>query len=379
MAQANPLFPVKEQFPILDKDTSADIVIIGAGIAGISSAYHLAIKGYKVVVLEEQEIGAGATSASSGILYYGTGTDLVDSINLYGKENAEMLWEESKESIGLIEKIIEKDNLSCDLRKPGALIVAKNEEEQEFLEKELACLKSIGFQGELLQRDEIKNYYTGKEFLAALKQDSVIQIAPALYTVGLAKIANIEVYNSSPLISYKEENNSIIVETPKAKIKTQKLLFATNRKPFFGLEKNFFIENSVILASKKLSEAQIKAIWPEHKIIWTLEDKYDIIYEHDSRAILELYYFKGAKDKIKYYYENLDFMQEHTWGDSWSKTKDLLPIAGRIKDNVFAAIAMGDQGIVVGFTVGRKIVDIIEEKSNPFLELISPKRFGNNI
>ncbi len=375
MSETNPLFPVKDQFPVLDKDISVDITVVGGGITGISCAFHLAKNGYKVAVLEEQEVGSGATGASSGILYYGTGTDLKKATELFGKEKAPMLWKESKLSIDTMEKIIENNSIECDLRKPGALMVAKNEDEGSFLEQELAALKDIGFEGDILQSEELKTYFTQKEFVAGLLQNNVSQIAPGLFAAGLAKTANLSVYNNSPLVNYKEEKDSVIIETPKAKVKSQKVVFATNRKPFFGLENYFFIENSVILASKRLSKEQIRDIWPEHKIIWTAEDKYDIIYEHDSRAILEFYYFKGARDKIKYYLPNFDFVQEYTWGDSWSKTNDWLPIMGKIKENIYAAIAMGDQGIVMGFTAGRKIVDLISGRQDDLLDMVSPKRF----
>lgn len=374
--QANPLFPIKGEFPVLEKDLNVDIVVVGAGIAGISAAYSFANAGYKTVILEEQEVGAGATSASSGILYYGTGTTFTNAIELFGKKNAEMIWKESKKTIEEIEKLIEKNSIECDFRRPGAIMAAKNEQERDFLEKELQNLNSIGFEGEILDSKEIKNYYTEREFVAGLNQSFVPQIAPGLFTVGLAKAANIDIYSKTPLIKYEELDGQIIVETPKAKVKAQKILFATNRKPFFGLENHFSVENSVIYASKKLGEKKLKEIWPEHRIIWTLEDKYDIIYEHDGRAILELYYSKGAQEKMKYYFTSFEFNKEFVWGDAWAKTKDWLPIFGRISKNVFISIAMGDQGIVMGHTTGRKAVKLMEQEEDEFLRLVSPSRFG---
>ncbi len=277
MAQANPLFPVNCEFPVLEKDLKAEVTVIGAGIAGMSSAYHLANKGYDVIVLEEQQIGSGATSASSGILYYGSGTELTKAISLFGKEKARLLWEESRKTIESVVDLIQKNSIECHFRNPGAIIAAKNKEEQLFLEKELENLNGIGFEGKILPGSEIKNHFSKREFSSGLLQDAVVQIAPALFTAGLADASNLKVYSSSPLLSYTEADGFITVQTPKAKIKTEKILFATNRKPFFGLESYFFIENSVILASKKMSSEQIRKILPEHKILWTMEEKYDII------------------------------------------------------------------------------------------------------
>lgn len=64
----------------------ADVVIAGAGIAGITSAYFLQEAGYKVIVLEEKTIASGATGQSTGVLWYGSGLNLVSSIQKFGKK-----------------------------------------------------------------------------------------------------------------------------------------------------------------------------------------------------------------------------------------------------------------------------------------------------
>ena len=174
------------------------------------------------------------------------------------------------------------------------------------------------------------------------------------------------------------KDETILVKTPKASLRSKKLIFATNLRPLFGLENFFSDESSVIIASKKLTNGQIKEIWPVEKLLWSMESDYDIIYSADNRFILELFRLKNVKDKISYYYPK-NFVVEQQWGDSWSKAKDWVPITGEVKKNIYVAIAMGDQGVIMGYTAARKISKLIEGKEDAFLELTSNKRFGSAI
>jgi hypothetical protein len=119
-----------------------------------------------------------------------------------------------------------------------------------------------------------------------------------------------------------------------------------------------------------------EGIWPEDKVIWTMEDKYDILYPLGQRLALELYQARNIKPKLAQYYGGVSFEVQYQWGDSWSKTKDLLPIAGRLTDRVYSAVAMGDEGIVMGFTVGSRMPLAFDGRKDPILRMISPTRFS---
>jgi len=110
--QANPLWPVEKRFPALDRDAKVDVAIVGAGIAGISCAFHLQTAGYKVAVLEREEVGSSATGASSGILYYGSGGNFVEAKERYGNDNATTLWKETARTIKDIVALVEKHRIN---------------------------------------------------------------------------------------------------------------------------------------------------------------------------------------------------------------------------------------------------------------------------
>lgn len=374
--QQNPLWPVKDRFPKLEADTTVDVAVVGAGMAGISSGYFLQAAGYEVLVLEKDEVGSAASGASSGILFYGTGTNLVDAVRLFGREEATLVWKESEKSIHEIAEFVEGEQILCALRRPGAIMIAQTREEELLLADEHNALKSIGVESRLLNTMEIKAFFTPNRYPAGLEYPICTQLQPAVFAAGLAKKSGLPVYEYSPMMSYTELSDGVRIQTPEAIVACRTMIVATNLEPFYGLERHFTLESSALVASKALEKEVIQSIWPEEKFIWTADDEYDILYPQDSRAILEVYKLKTANEKLQRYLPGLEFTIDKRWGDSWSKAIDWLPIIGKVRSHVYAALAMGDQGVVMGFTAGRKMTSLIQGKDDPFLRLTSLERFN---
>lgn len=372
--QANALWPVESRFPKLEKDISVDVLVVGGGIAGVSSAYHLKKAGYNVALIEAEEIGSAATGASSGVLYYGSGTNFIPAINLFGESLATNLWKETAKVIDEIVSLAEDKQIECGLRKCGAIMAARTKEQAHELEKEQAALSIIGIKTRLLSGKDISESYIAQSFVSGLAFDGVAQIHPALFANGLAKKEGLAVYENSPLESWDESDYMVTAHTPDATIKASKMVIATNLKPLFDLEQHYGVENSVILASEPTPATD--RIWKKEKIIWTMEEKYDIIYPRGMRSVLELYDLSGAEEKISLYYPGIDFSNRKEWGDSWAKTSDFRPIVGKMGKNTHVAIAMGDQGIIMGWLSGKNIVDSIKGNKNWFLDFADPKRFS---
>lgn len=372
--QSNPLWPVKERFPKLAGDLETDFVVIGGGMAGISSAYQLQKAGHKVVVIEKDEIGSGATGASSGVLYYGSGTNYIPAVGLYGKERATLLWKDTGDVIEDIVNTVNKYKIECGLRRPGALMVAKTDDEVSELQKEHDGLKEIGIETKLLTTDEIKEIYPIVPFKSGLSFDVCAQIRPARFIAGLAKATEMQLFENTPVTSWKETENGVAVETPSGKITAKAAVFATNFQDYFDMKKHFSIQSSVILASPPSDKAG--ELWPKEKIMWSMEEDYDLIYPYERRIILELYMFKGYKEKAAYYYPDIEFKAEKTWGESWAKTSDDMPIVSKISNKVIVAIGMGDQGIIMSWLSGKAVVDLAEGRDSWFLQMTSHKRFS---
>lgn len=285
------------------------------------------------------------------------------------------MWKESDGAIKEIGEIIRKNDIGCEWRSPGAIICATNEEEDAYLRKEQAAMKKFGYATKLLDMTGVRAYYSTATFTSGLMEECW-QIRPLKFVTSLARLMSINVWENSPMIGFEEKDETIFVKTSSQEIKCAKLIVATNMKPFFGLEDFFVQESTVALYSQALGK-KIKEIWPEEKVFWTLDELYDMIYPLNGRAVLELYRYKDVQTKMKHYFPYLDFEIAERRMGVWAKSKDWLPFIGKIgkaKGNIFSAIAMGDQGIVMGVACGRNIVDAVEGKENAFLSMTAPSR-----
>src|SRR2546427_13071098 len=81
-----------DNYPSLDNDASADVAIVGAGIAGIATAYHLARAGAKAIVLEARAVAEAASGRNAGFLLAGVAENFAAAAKRYGEERALPVW-----------------------------------------------------------------------------------------------------------------------------------------------------------------------------------------------------------------------------------------------------------------------------------------------
>src|SRR3989454_9545247 len=103
---------------------SADVAIIGAGFTGLSAALALAKRGAKVVVLEAETIGWGASSRNGGMVLTGLKLGVNELISKYGRELTRRMYAASLETIDCVERITKEEDIDCDFARSGHLEVA---------------------------------------------------------------------------------------------------------------------------------------------------------------------------------------------------------------------------------------------------------------
>lgn len=167
----------------LREDTTADVCIVGAGIAGMTTAYLLAREGKRVVVLDDGQIGGGMTGRTTAQLVNALDDRFYDLERLHGESGARLAAESHSASIDRIEAIVQEEGIECEFeRLDGYLFVPPNESKQQ-LEDELKATHRAGLTNvELVERAPIKDFDTGK----ALRFPRQAQFHPLQYLAGLA-------------------------------------------------------------------------------------------------------------------------------------------------------------------------------------------------
>ena len=135
---------VAPQAPSLNGDRTCDTVIIGTGIAGISTAYELATNGQKVILVDRGEIAGGITARTTAHLAPLCDDLTSEMIKLRGEDLSKAFYESQADAIDRIEEIQKKENIACDFRRlDGYLFQALNTDSQ-IIDDELDAVRKVG-------------------------------------------------------------------------------------------------------------------------------------------------------------------------------------------------------------------------------------------
>jgi gamma-glutamylputrescine oxidase len=135
---------VSSHYPPLDGDVTADVAVVGAGIAGIATAYFLASAGAKVVVLEARGVAEAASGRNAGFLLAGVAENFVAASRRYGERNAMRIWRFTERTRALVRSLVAEHGIDCALRWNGSDQIAGDEEEWREIEESARRLSSEG-------------------------------------------------------------------------------------------------------------------------------------------------------------------------------------------------------------------------------------------
>jgi glycine/D-amino acid oxidase-like deaminating enzyme/nitrite reductase/ring-hydroxylating ferredoxin subunit len=168
----------------LATDISADVCIVGAGIAGMTTAYLLAREGKQVVVLDDGPIGGGMTGRTTAHLVNALDDRFYELERLHGGHGAQLAAQSHSAAIDRVEMIVKTEEIECEFeRLDGYLFVPPNDSKEQ-LENELQAVHRAGLTDiEMVDRAPIKDFDTGK----CLRFPRQAQFHPLKYLAGLAK------------------------------------------------------------------------------------------------------------------------------------------------------------------------------------------------
>lgn len=168
----------------LTERISADVCIVGAGIAGMSTAYLLAREGKSVVVLDDGPIGGGMTGRTTAHLVNALDDRYFELERLHGEEGARLAAESHTAAINAVEAIVEQEGIKCEFERLDGYLFVPPHDSKRILDDELEAAHKAGLTYiEKVERVPWGLYDTGP----ALRFPRQAQFHPLKYLAGLAK------------------------------------------------------------------------------------------------------------------------------------------------------------------------------------------------
>ena len=171
-------------------DTKADVAILGGGLAGVSTALHLAQRGYRVVLLEARFVGYGASGRSGGQTIFGLAAAQKTLIQQVGRDDAHRLFDLSVEALKVTDALIRDHRIDCDYRPNHVHVGVKPRHIDELREWADELHQEYGYTGvRFLDREALREHVRSDRYLAGLIDPASGHLHPLKFTEGLAKAA----------------------------------------------------------------------------------------------------------------------------------------------------------------------------------------------
>ena len=369
--------------PLLQGDIRADVCVIGGGYTGLSSAIHLAERGYSVVLLEAERIGWGASGRNGGQCSVGQRKAQDDLEVAYGKEEARRLWDLGVEAVAIVRQLIARYGIECDLKR-GCLQTALKHSDADWYRRYAEHMWSeYGFEMRYLEGAELE-YFSGTDvFCGGLVEYASAHLHPLNYALGLADAARslgVQIFENSRVKDY-DRDRPTRVATGQGSVTADYVVLGCNgylERLEPRIAGKIMPLNNFIIATEPLSEEQQKAINPED--LCAYDAKFVVNFwklSGDGRML-----FGGGENYTRRFPSDIKsfvrkrmlplFPQlahariDYGWGGTLAVTMNRMPSFGRLEPDVYYALGFSGHGVQMATLAGKLIAEAVAGTAERF-------------
>ncbi|POA71582.1 FAD-dependent oxidoreductase [Pseudomonas sp. GW460-R15] len=266
--------------PELESDVGADVIVIGAGFAGLSTALELTALGAKVVILEQEFAGFGASGRNAGYLGGSIGIEFELFLKRVGHEKAKSIVRFYDESVAYVEGRLRELGIDCDYNASGIIRAGIHPSQEKKLRKSMAVGDELGSRTEFLDQAQMRARGIPPAFLFGCLQRHGGTLDPGKYVMGLRRAAlqaGVKLYENTKLVSYSD-GPTITCQTTHGRATAPNLVLATNAyTPQIGLLRDKIVPFRVsAVETEPLSAQQLASLgWAGREGLmtphWTME------------------------------------------------------------------------------------------------------------
>lgn len=228
----------------LDKDIRTDICIVGAGILGVTCGYYLTKEGFRVTIIERDEIASKVTGHTTAKITSGHGLIYNYLANAFGADFARKYYDANEEAITNIKQIIDENSINCDFEIQNNYIYTEKKDELEKLAKEYDTLEMLDINAKYKNSIELPIKIEG-----AIEFVNQAQFNPIKYIESLVKIIlqnNGEIFTKTLCYDIKKDGDLYDVYTKYNKIKAKYVILAS-QYPSINAPRILFFKNVSII------------------------------------------------------------------------------------------------------------------------------------
>ncbi|HEY5969189.1 MAG TPA: FAD-dependent oxidoreductase [Chitinophagaceae bacterium] len=366
----------------IDSTKIYDVVIVGGGITGISTAYHLQKAGMNCLLLEAHELCFGTTGGTTA--HINTLLDVPYSTieKNFSKEKSRLVAESVKEAVNTIRDTVYKNNIDCDFKTTSATLFAQTDKQKDELGKISTATGDAGIKNDFINKISIPI-----KFLKAMQVDEQAKFNPVRYVYSLAKEfekAGGVIFQQCRFVS-ADENENVSIETSNGKYSGRFLIYATHIPPGVNLLHFRCVPTrsyamAVILKNEEYPEDLLYDMYDPYNYYRSQKidgRKYFIVGGYDHKTAHEEnqeYRFLKLESHIRKYFDVKEIA--YKWSSQYYESPDGLPYIGQLPghDKIFVATGFGGNGMPYSTVAALLLTKMITNQDSPYKDLYDPNR-----
>lgn len=348
-----------------------DVLIIGGGITGISTAYFLRNSKEKIVLIDKGKVCEGITRKSTAKISYLQGIIYQTLVNYLGKDKAYGYYKSQREAIEIINKIIKDEKIDCDFNKCSSVIFTMQEKGIKKIKQEEKILNSFG----------CKTFKVNdKRCVKGIKVNDTYVFNPVKFVKGMKEkiVKKIKIYEGVMAKEISFRDKRYVVRTDKGEIYAKRIVVACHY-PFFLIPSlipiRTYIKREYVNVGKIDKDKDYTAISIDKDLHSVKFYKDYLIYgSHQQRLTNKINYAENFNNSRDDFYKYFGIKPSYTWINQDIMSNDYLPFIGMIKDNLYMSVGYNAWGMTNGVLGGKIISDLILTGENEYQALFKPTR-----
>lgn len=374
-------------FSPLKIDTETDVAIVGGGITGITTAYLLSKRGFKVAIIEAGNLLNGTTGHTTAKVTAQHGLIYDEFIQHMGEEKAKLYYEANNDALNFVRQTSKELKMNCDFSDEDSYMYAISDEYARKIHKEFDAYQKLGIHSEFVDDIPLPIDVKGAVIMKSQGQYHPLNYLKALVDEIIK--AGGEIYEQTTAIDIDETTPKPTIITRNGHRVACQFAIACSHFPFVDKKGFYFArlhaERSYILAVRAKLDYPggmfYSADSPTRSLRYTpMNGEKLILISGDGHKTGQ------GKSTYKHYQALEEFGEEvlgieeikYRWSAQDLYTLDKVPYVGPItsnKTNILIATGYRKWGMTNGTAAAHLLADLVAEKSNPYEELYSPSRF----
>lgn len=370
--------------PALAGTSHADVVVLGGGLTGLSTALELAQRGYQVSVLEAHQVGWGASGRSGGQLLFGYGCDQSKLTAQLGMEDSRRLFQWSVDGVELVRERIARHQIDCDLTPGHAHAAIKPRQVDELKSWQHDLQQHFGYEGlTLYSGAEMQTLIQSSRYRALLFDPRSAHLHPLNYTLGVGRAAlaaGVRIHEHSPVCRIQQVGTDrVMLHTGQGQVQARFAVLAGNA--WLGrlqpvLQQRIMPVGTYIAASAPLGQARAQALIGNRMAVADINFVLDYFrLSSDHRLLFGGRVSYSGLDPLalaprmrsrmlKVFPQLADIAIDTVWGGMVDITMNRAPDWGRLSPNVYYAQGFSGHGMAATALAGRVLAEAIDGQSS---------------